>query len=87
MCDMSRSVNLVQNYSDYFCDSQRNSLSPTEDVKSTSSNYRKWLRNLYEHNNNIYMNNKNNNHDTSHITASTMTQTPTRASCTREHGT
>ena len=30
-------MNLVQNYSDHFGDSQRSSLSPTEGVKSTSS--------------------------------------------------
>ena len=35
-CGMSLTMNLVQNYSDHFGNSQRSSLSPTESVKSTS---------------------------------------------------
>ena len=37
MCGMSLTMNLVQNYSDHFGNSQRSSLSPTGSVKSTSS--------------------------------------------------
>ena len=36
-CGMSLTMNLVQNYSYHFGNSQRSSLSPTGDVKSTSS--------------------------------------------------
>ena len=36
MCGMSLTMNLVQNYSDHFGNSQRSSLSPTGGVKSTS---------------------------------------------------
>ena len=36
MCGMSLTMNLVQNYSDHFGNSQRSSLSPTEGAKSTS---------------------------------------------------
>ena len=35
-CGMSLTMNLVQNYSDHFGNSQRSSLSPTGSVKSTS---------------------------------------------------
>ena len=40
-------MNLVQNYSDYFGNSQRSSLSPTGCVKSTSPTTENWLRKLY----------------------------------------
>ena len=40
-------MNLVQNYSDHFGNSQRSSLSPMGGVKSTSSITEKWLRKLY----------------------------------------
>ena len=36
ICGMSLTMNLVQNYSDHFGNSQRSSLSPTVCVKSTS---------------------------------------------------
>ena len=36
ICGMSLTMNLVQNYSDHFGNSQRSSLSPTGGVKSTS---------------------------------------------------
>ena len=44
---MSLTMNLVQNYSDHFGNSQRNSLSPTGGVKNTSPTTEKWLRKLY----------------------------------------
>ena len=51
ICGMSLTMNLVQNYSDHFGNSQRSSLSPTGSVKSTSptteNGYEKWLRKLY----------------------------------------
>ena len=38
ICGMSLTMNLVQNYSDHFGNSQRSLLSPTGSVKSTSPN-------------------------------------------------
>ena len=43
-CGMSLTMNLVQNYSDHFGNSQRSSLSPTGCVKSTSPT----TENVYE---------------------------------------
>ena len=46
-CGMSLTMNLVQNYSDHFGNSQRSLLSPTGCVKSTSLTTENWLRKLY----------------------------------------
>ena len=45
-CGMSLTMNLVQNYSDQFGNSQRGLLSPTESVKSIPPNTENWLRKL-----------------------------------------
>ena len=55
-CGMSLTMNLVQNYSDHFGNSQRSLLSPTGSVKSIPPNTQNWLRKLYD---------KNYNNDTS----------------------
>ena len=74
-CGMSLTMNLVQNYSDQFRNSQRSLLSPTGGVKSTSSYYRKLATKF------VYL--QPEQHNTNHINNKyTMTRTPTRASCT-----
>ena len=50
-------INLVQNYSDKFGNSQRSLLSPTGGVKSIPPNFEKWLRKRYYEN---YNNDKSN---------------------------
>ena len=59
-------MNLVQNYSDHFGNSQRSSLSPTERCKEYISNYRIWLRKLYVYSTNINMSDED-KHDTNYI--------------------
>ena len=43
-------MNLVQNYSDQFGNSQRSLLSPTGDVKSIRPTFEIWLRKMYIYN-------------------------------------
>ena len=45
-CGMSLTMNLVQNYSDQFGNSQRSLLSPTGGVNGTSPTTENWLRKL-----------------------------------------
>ena len=65
-CGMSLTMNLVQNYSDQFGNSQRSLLSPTEGVKRKPPTTENWLRKLYEYsmNNNTSTEDK---HETNHI--------------------
>ena len=65
-CGMSLTMNLVQNYSDQFGNSQRSSPSPTGGVKNTSPTTENWLRKLctYSLNNNTSTEDK---HETNHI--------------------
>ena len=42
-------MNLVQNYSDHFGNSQRSSLSPTGGVKSIPPTTENWLRKLFSY--------------------------------------
>ena len=60
-------MNLVQNYSDHFGNSQRSSLSPTGGCKEYFSNYRKWLRKLYVYSTKINTSDEDNKHDTNYI--------------------
>ena len=66
MCGMSLTMNLVQNYSDLFVNSQRSSLSPTESVKSTSSTTEHGCENCIYSTNNIHMSDED-KHDTHYI--------------------
>ena len=65
-CGMSLTMNLVQNYSDQFGNSQRSLLSPMGGVKSIPPTTENWLRKLY-----IYSMNNNTStedkHETNHI--------------------
>ena len=78
-------MNLVQNYSDHFGNSQRSSLSPTGGVKSTSPT----TENGYE--NCVFtarISTRAMRTSMTQTTSTTMTRTPTRASCTTsEHNT
>ena len=67
ICGMSLTMNLVQNYSDHFGNSQRSSLSPTGCVKSTSPTTENGYENCIYSMNNIHMSNEDNNHDTNYI--------------------
>ena len=64
-------MNLVQNYSDHFSNSQRSSLSPTGGVKSTTplkkNGYESGYENCTYSTNNINMNDEDNKHDTNYI--------------------
>ena len=60
-------MNMVQNYSDQFGNSQRSSLSPTGCVKSTSSTTENGYENCIYSMNNIHMSNEDNKHDTNYI--------------------
>ena len=51
-------INLAQNYSDKFGNSQRSLLSPTGGVKSIPPNTEKWLRKRYDENCNNDMSNE-----------------------------
>ena len=51
-------INLVQNYSDKFGNSQRSLLSPTRGVKSISPNTENWLRERYDANDDNNMSNE-----------------------------
>ena len=66
ICGMSLTMNLVQNYSDHFGNSQRSSLSPTGGCKEYISNYRKWLRKLCTYTTNINTSDEDKN-DTNYI--------------------
>ena len=67
MYGMSLTMNLVQNYSDDFGNSQRSSLSPTGGVKSTFSTTENGYENCIYSMNNIHMSNEDNKHDTNYI--------------------
>ena len=64
-CGMSLTMNLVQNYSDHFGNSQRSSLSPTEGVKSISPTTENWLRKLYQYSKKNYKSTED-KHETNH---------------------
>ena len=85
-CCMSLTMNLVQNYSDHFGNSQRSSLSPTEGVKSNSPNTEIGYENCTE-----TARISTRAMRTTSMTQTTLTRktrTPTRASCTTsEQGT
>ena len=66
MCGMSLTMNLVQNYSDHFGNSQRSSLSPTGSVKSTSPIAENGYENCIYSMNNIHKSNED-KHDTNYI--------------------
>ena len=64
---MSLTMNLVQNYSDHFGNSQRSSLSPTGGVKSTSPTTENGYENCtYTALNNIHTSDED-KHDTNYI--------------------
>ena len=54
MCGMTLTMNMVQNYSDQFGNSQRSLLSPTGGVKSFPPTTENWLRKLFEYSMNNY---------------------------------
>ena len=80
-CGMSLTMNLVQNYSDHFANSQRSLLSPTGCVKSIPPTTENWLRKLKRYSKKNYKSIED-KHETNTSTTSTMTRTPTRARCT-----
>ena len=82
-CGMSLTMNLVQNYSDHFGNSQRSSLSPTGGVKSTSPSTEIATKNGYESciysMNNIHMSNEDkHDNDTNYINKHKYTNHDTR---------
>ena len=77
-CGMSLTMNLVQNYSDHFGNSQSSSLSPTGGCKEYISNYRKWLRKLYVYSMNNNTSDEDNKHDTNYINKHKYTNIDTR---------
>ena len=81
-CGMSLTMNLVQNYSDHFGNSQRSSLSPTGGVKGTSPT----TENGYENCTYTARISARAMRTTSRTqtTSTRMTRTPTRASCTNQ---
>ena len=78
MCGMSLTMNLVQNYSDNFGNSQRSSLSPTGCVKSTSSTTENGYENCIYITINIHMSDEDNKHDTNYINKHNDVNTDTR---------
>ena len=78
-------MNLVQNYSDHFGNSQRSSLSPTGGVKSTSPTTENGYENCVL---TARISTRKMRTSMTQTTSTTSTRTPTRASCTiSEHGT
>ena len=71
-------MNLVQNYSDHFGNSQRSSLSPTGGVKSTSPITENGYENCIYSMNNIHMSDEDNKHDTNYINKQKYTNHDTR---------
>ena len=71
-------MNLVQNYSDHFGNSQSSSLSPTGGVKSTSPTTENGHENCTYSTNNINMSNEDKNHDTNYINKYNDVNTDTR---------
>ena len=71
-------MNLVQNYSDHFGNSQRSSLSPTGSAKEYIFHYRKWLRKLCIYSTNIHTSDEDNKHDTNCINKHKYTNIDTR---------
>ena len=70
-------MNLVQNYSDHFGNSQRSSLSPTGGVKSTSPLQKNGYENCIYSMNNIHMSDED-KHDTNYINKHKYTNTDIR---------
>ena len=77
---MSLKTNLVQNYSDHFGNSQRNSLSPTECVKSIPPSTENWLRKLCTYT--ARRTTRALRTSMTQTTSTRMTRTWTRANCT-----
>ena len=70
-------MNLVQNSSDHFGNSQRSSLSPTGGVKSTSPTTENGYENCI-YSTNINMSDEDNKHDTNYINKHKYTNHDTR---------